>query len=191
MEQKQEGTMQMAGTGAEEIAVFAGGCFWCTEAIFDRLRGVLAVESGYTGGHVPNPSYRQVCGGDTGHAEAVRIRFDPAVIPYADLLDIFLATHDPTQLNRQGNDVGPQYRSAIFPQSPVQKDDAKAAIARAQADWPAPIVTTIEPAAPWYAAEDEHQEYFDRVGDRNPYCTAVVSPKVRKFMQKYSDHLKG
>lgn len=181
----------MTEESGHEVAVVAGGCFWCTEAIFDRLRGVRSVESGYTGGHVPNPSYRQVCGGDTGHAEAVRITFDPAVIPYADLLDIFLATHDPTQLNRQGNDVGPQYRSAIFPQTPAQEAEAKAAIARAQADWPAPIVTTIEPAAPWYEAEEEHQEYFDRVGDRNPYCTAVVSPKVRKFMQKYGDRLKG
>lgn len=174
-----------------ETAVVAGGCFWCTEAIFDRLRGVESVESGYTGGHVPNPSYRQVCGADTGHAEAVRIVFDPAIIPYADLMDIFLATHDPTQLNRQGNDVGPQYRSAIFPQSAAQEADAKAAIARAQADWPDPIVTTLEPAAPWYPAEQEHQEYFDRVGDRNPYCTAVVSPKVRKFMQKYGSRLKA
>jgi peptide-methionine (S)-S-oxide reductase len=174
-----------------ETAIVAGGCFWCTEAIFDRLRGVHSVESGYTGGHVENPSYKAVCTGTTGHAEAVRIVFDPAQIPYADLLDIFLATHDPTQLNRQGNDVGPQYRSAIFPQSPAQEAEAKAAIARAQADWPQPIVTTVEPAAPWYAAEQEHQEYFDRVGDRNPYCTAVVSPKVRKFMAKYADRLKG
>lgn len=174
-----------------ETAVVAGGCFWCTEAIFDRLRGVHSVESGYTGGHVANPSYKQVCGGDTGHAEAVRIVFDPEVIPYADLLDIFLATHDPTQLNRQGNDVGPQYRSAIFPDGSAQEAEAKAAIARAQADWPQPVVTTVEPLAPWYTAEQEHQEYFDRVGDRNPYCTAVVSPKVRKFMQKYSDRLKA
>jgi peptide-methionine (S)-S-oxide reductase len=135
----------MMSSTARETAVFAGGCFWCTEAIFDRLRGVESVESGYTGGHVPNPGYKSVCGGDTGHAEAVRIVFDPARIPYADLLDIFLATHDPTQLNRQGNDVGPQYRSAIFPQSPAQEAEAKAAIARAQADWPAPIVTTLEP----------------------------------------------
>ncbi len=173
-----------------ETATFAGGCFWCTEAIFDRLRGVQSVESGYIGGHVDNPSYQQVCTGTTGHAEAVRIGFDPATIGYADLLDIFLATHDPTQLNRQGNDVGPQYRSAIFPNSPAQEEAAKAAIVRAQSDWPAPIVTTIEPDGPWYAAEGEHQEYFDRVGDRNPYCTAVVSPKVRKFMQKFSDRLK-
>ncbi|WP_328799564.1 peptide-methionine (S)-S-oxide reductase MsrA [Sandaracinobacteroides hominis] len=174
-----------------ETAVVAGGCFWCTEAVFDRLEGVQSVESGYTGGHVAQPSYRQVCGGDTGHAEAVKIVFDPAKIPYADLLDIFFATHDPTQLNRQGNDVGPQYRSAVFPQNAAQQAEAKAAIARAQADFEQPIVTTIEPAAPWYEAEAEHQEYFDRVGDNNPYCTAVVSPKVRKFMQKYASRLKG
>ncbi len=174
-----------------ETAVFAGGCFWCTEAIFDRVKGVLDVESGYTGGHVENPGYRQVCSGTTGHAEAVRIRFDPSVIAYADLLDIFFATHDPTQLNRQGNDVGPQYRSAIFPQSPEQEAQARAAIARAQRQWPQPIVTTVEPAAAWWPAEAEHQTYFDRVGDRNPYCTAVVSPKVRKFMTTHADRLKG
>jgi peptide-methionine (S)-S-oxide reductase len=171
-------------------AIVAGGCFWCTEAIFDRLRGVASAESGYTGGHVANPGYAEVCRGTTGHAEAVRITFDPAVIAYAALLDIFLATHDPTQLNRQGNDVGPQYRSAIFPQSPSQEIEARAAIARAQADWPQPIVTTIEPAAIWWPAEAEHQTYFDRIGDRNPYCTAVVSPKVRKFMAQYRDQLK-
>ncbi len=171
-------------------ATFAGGCFWCTEAIFDRLRGVSAVESGYIGGHVENPSYKKVCSGSTGHAEAVRIAFNPEQIGYSDLLDIFLATHDPTQLNRQGNDVGPQYRSAIFPHSPEQEQQARDAIARAQADWPAPIVTTIEPDAPWWVAEREHQEYFDRVGNANPYCTAVVTPKVRKFMQKFSDRLK-
>ena len=174
-----------------ETAIVAGGCFWCTEAIFDRLRGVSSVESGYTGGYVAHPSYKQVCGGDTGHAEAVKIEFDPAVIPYRDLLDIFLATQDPTQLNRQGNDIGPQYRSAIFPQSSTQEAEAKAAIGRAQADWADPVVTTIEAAAPWYGAEDEHQEYFDRIGDKNPYCAAVVSPKVRKFMVKYANRLKG
>ena len=172
-------------------ATLAGGCFWCLEAVFTQVNGVAAVVSGYTGGRRPNPSYEQVCTGSTGHAEAVKIEFDPAVIPYGDLVDIFLATHDPTQLNRQGNDVGPQYRSAIFPQSAAQEAVAKAAIARAQADWPQPIVTTLEPAAPWYVAEDEHQEYFDRVGDKNPYCTAVVSPKVRKFMQKYGERLKA
>jgi len=173
------------------IATFAGGCFWCTEAIFDRVRGVRSVESGYTGGHVANPSYKDVCTGRTGHAEAIRIQFDPREIGYDDLLDIFFATHDPTQLNRQGNDIGPQYRSAIFPHSPEQEVAARAAIARAQADWPAPIVTTLEPAAPWYPAEAEHQEYFDRVGERNPYCTAVVAPKVRKFMKSYAERLKA
>lgn len=173
------------------IAVVAGGCFWCTEAIFDRVAGVLDVESGYIGGHVDNPSYKAVCSGQTGHAEAVRIRFDPTVIAYADILDIFFATHDPTQLNRQGGDVGTQYRSAIFPQDDEQLAQAKAAIARAQQDWPAPIVTTVEPASPWWPAEGEHQEYFDRVGDRNPYCTAIVGPKVRKFMKGYADRLKA
>jgi peptide-methionine (S)-S-oxide reductase len=173
------------------IATFAGGCFWCTETIFDRVRGVRSVESGYTGGHVANPSYKDVCTGRTGHAEAIRIQFDPREIGYDDLLDIFFATHDPTQLNRQGNDIGPQYRSAIFPHSPEQEVAARAAIARAQADWPSPIVTTLEPAAPWYPAEAEHQEYFDRVGERNPYCTAVVAPKVRKFMKSYAERLKA
>lgn len=176
---------------ALETAVVAGGCFWCTEAVFDRLDGVKSVESGYTGGHVERPTYRQVCAGETGHAEAVKIVFDPTVIPYADLLDIFFATHDPTQLNRQGNDVGPQYRSAVFPQNAAQEGEVKAAIARAQADLEQPIVTTVEAAAPWFVAEEEHQEYYDRVGDSNPYCAVVVTPKVRKFMQKYAKRLKG
>ncbi|MBS3960659.1 MAG: peptide-methionine (S)-S-oxide reductase MsrA [Sandarakinorhabdus sp.] len=178
-----------AGSGLE-TATFAGGCFWCTEAIFDRLRGVHSVESGYIGGHVDRPGYKQVCTGQTGHAEAVRIVFDPAVIPYAALADIFMATHDPTQLNRQGGDVGTQYRSAIFPHSAEQEAEARSALARAQADWQAPIVTTIEPEGPWWKAEDEHQEYYDRVGDRNPYCSAVVGPKVARFMQKYGGRLK-
>jgi peptide-methionine (S)-S-oxide reductase len=173
-----------------ETAIVAGGCFWCTEAIFRRVRGVDEVTSGYTGGHVERPSYEAVCTGTTGHAEAVRIRFDPAVVSYGDLLDIFFATHDPTQLNRQGNDVGPQYRSAIFPQSPAQEAEAKAAIARAQTQWSAPVVTTVEPAAPFYEAEAEHHGYFDRVGDRNPYCTAVIAPKVRKFLKTHADRLR-
>jgi len=173
-----------------EIATFAGGCFWCTEAVFDDVIGVESVESGYIGGHVEQPSYKQVCGGDTGHAEAVRIAFDPAVISYGDLLDIFFATHDPTQLNRQGNDVGSQYRSAIFPHSPAQEAEARAAIARAQSDWSQPIVTTIEPDAPWYPAEDYHQEYFARVGAQNPYCMAVIAPKLRKFRKSFAARLK-
>ena len=175
---------------AEETATLAGGCFWCTEAVFLDLVGVSGVESGYLGGHVPNPTYRQVCGGDTGHAEAIRIRFDPAVIGYADLLDIFFATHDPTQLNRQGNDVGTQYRSAIFPHSPEQEATAHAAIERAQPDHKAPIVTTIEPLGEWYPAEDYHQGYWEGEGQRNPYCLAVIPPKLRKLRKSFQDRLK-
>ena len=175
---------------ADEVATLAGGCFWCVEAVFDDIAGVKAVESGYIGGQVPNPTYRQVCGGDTGHAEAIRITFDPAVIAYEALLEIFFAVHDPTQLNRQGNDVGTQYRSAIFPHTPAQRADAEAAITRAQADHDRPIVTTIEPDAPWYPAEDYHQEYFAREGDSNPYCQVVVAPKLAKFRKNYRDQLK-
>ena len=175
---------------AEEIATLAGGCFWCVEAVFNDLVGVGAVESGYIGGRTIDPTYREVCGGDTGHAEAIRVTFDPALIGYGDLLDIFFHTHDPTQLNRQGNDVGTQYRSAIFPHSPEQEAEARAAIERARADWPEPIVTTIEPLSDWYPAEDYHQEYFARVGDQNPYCTVVVAPKLRKFRKSYAERLK-
>ena len=173
-----------------ETATFAGGCFWCTEAVFDDVIGVESVESGYIGGHVADPTYKRVCEGDTGHAEAIRIVFDPAVISYDDLLDIFFHTHDPTQLNRQGNDVGTQYRSAIFPHSPEQEKAARQAIERAKADWPDPIVTTIEPLSEWYPAEDYHRDYFARVGDQNPYCTAVIAPKLRKFRKSYAERLK-
>jgi peptide-methionine (S)-S-oxide reductase len=173
-----------------EIATLAGGCFWCTEAVFNDVIGVESVESGYIGGHVANPGYKRVCEGDTGHAEAIRIMFDPAAISYDDLLDIFFHTHDPTQLNRQGGDVGTQYRSAIFPHSPEQEAAARRAIERAQADWSDPIVTTIEPLSDWYPAEDYHQEYFERVGDQNPYCTAVIAPKLRKFRKSYAERLK-
>ena len=174
-----------------ETATLAGGCFWCTEAVFNDVIGVESVESGYIGGHVPDPSYKRVCEGDTGHAEAIRIAFDPTVISYSDLLDIFFHTHDPTQLNRQGNDVGTQYRSAIFPHSPEQEAEARAAIQRAQPDWPDPIVTTIEPLSDWYPAEDYHRDYFARVGDQNPYCTAVIAPKLRKFRKSYAERLKS
>ena len=174
-----------------EQATLAGGCFWCTEAVYKDVIGVSAVESGYIGGHVANPTYKQVCGGDTGHAEAIRITYDPAVIGYDDMLDIFFATHDPTQLNRQGNDVGTQYRSAIFPHSPEQEAAARAAIERAQADWDKPIVTTIEPLSTWYPAEDYHQEYFAREGNSNPYCMAVVAPKLRKFRKSFAERVKN
>ena len=170
-------------------AIFAGGCFWCTEAVFKQLGGVHSVESGYIGGSVENPSYKQVCSGNTGHAEAIRIGFDPAVIGYADLLDIFFATHDPTQLNRQGNDIGTQYRSAIFPLDEVQRAEVEAAISRAQPDWPAPIVTTIEGPATWYPAEDYHQDYWDGEGQRNPYCLAVIPPKLAKLKKGFAERL--
>lgn len=175
----------------EDIATLAGGCFWCTEAVFKDIVGVSAVESGYIGGAVPDPTYKQVCGGGTGHAEAIRIHFDPSVVSYADLLDMFFATHDPTQLNRQGNDVGTQYRSAIFPHSPEQEAEARAAIERASADWPRPIVTTIEPLSEWYPAEDYHQDYWDGEGQRNPYCLAVIPPKLQKLRKSFAARLKA
>ena len=176
---------------AEEVATLAGGCFWCTEAVYQNLKGVKTVESGYIGGTMPNPTYEQVCSGDTGHAEAIRITFDPDVISYGDLLDIFFATHDPTTLNRQGNDIGTQYRSAIFPHSAEQEQEARAGIERAQADQSAPGVTAIEPQAPWYPAEDYHQKYWDRVGDQNPYCMAVIPPKLAKLRKGFGERLDG
>ena len=173
-----------------ETATLAAGCFWCVEAVFDGLAGVQSVESGYIGGHVADPSYRAVCGGDTGHAEAIRIVFDNEIVTLDEVLDIFFEIHDPTQLNRQGNDVGTQYRSAIFPHSPEQETVARAAIARAQAERSSPVVTTIEPLGTWYVAEDYHQEYFDREGASNPYCQMVVAPKLAKFRKKHADRLK-
>jgi peptide-methionine (S)-S-oxide reductase len=170
-------------------ATFAGGCFWCVEAVFQNLVGVTAVASGYIGGTDPAPDYRKVCGGQTGHAEAIRISFDPDLIGYGDLLDIFFATHDPTQLNRQGNDVGTQYRSAIFPHSPDQEAAAHAGIARAQAERAAPIMTTIEPLATWHPAEDYHQRYWDGEGQNNPYCLAVIPPKLAKLRKGFADKL--
>ena len=174
-----------------ETAIFAGGCFWCTEAVFQSLAGVEKVESGYIGGTTANPTYKQVCGGDTGHAEAIRISFDPAVISYADLLDVFFATHDPTQLNRQGDDVGTQYRSAIFVEDDAQRAEAQAAIARWNADHPGQqAVTTIEGPAPWYPAEDYHQEYWEGEGQRNPYCLAVIPPKLMKLRKSFAGKVK-
>jgi peptide-methionine (S)-S-oxide reductase len=175
---------------AREAATLAGGCFWCTEAVFKDVIGVEKVESGYIGGNVPNPTYKQVCGGDTGHAEAIRVTFDKDQVSYGDLLDMFFATHDPTQLNRQGNDVGTQYRSAIFPHSPDQREEAQAAIARNAANWPTPIVTTIEPLGKWYPAEDYHQQYWDGEGQRNPYCIAVIRPKLAKLRKSFANRSK-
>ena len=176
---------------AQEVAIVAGGCFWCTEAIYLDVAGVEKVESGYIGGSVVNPTYREVCAGNTGHAEAVKLTFDNDVLSYADLLEIFFATHDPTQLNRQGGDVGTQYRSAIFPQNEEQRVEAEAAIARANTEHEGRVVTTIEPNAPWYPAEDYHQDYFAREGAKNPYCMAVISPKLRKFRKSYQARLKS
>jgi peptide-methionine (S)-S-oxide reductase len=174
-----------------DTAILAGGCFWCTEAVFQSLEGVDGVESGYIGGTLANPTYKQVCGGDTGHAEAIRISYNPAVISYGDLLDVFFATHDPTQLNRQGNDIGTQYRSAIFPLDEAQEAAARDGIARAAADRPAPIVTTIEPASTWYPAEDYHQAYWEGEGQRNPYCIASIPPKLAKLRKGFAERVRA
>jgi len=177
----------MSGT---EKAIFAGGCFWCTEAVFNDVIGVHKVESGYIGGENPHPTYEQVCSGSTGHAEAIRITFDPDVISYAELLDIFMATHDPTQLNRQGNDVGTQYRSAIFPLDGDQTVAAEAAIGRANVEHDNRVVTTIEGPADWYDAEPYHQGYWDKMGQRNPYCLAVIPPKLQKLRKSFAKKVK-
>jgi peptide-methionine (S)-S-oxide reductase len=176
---------------AEQVAVLAGGCFWCTEAVFLDVVGVSKVESGYTGGTVANPTYKQVCGGDTGHAEAIRVTFDPDELSYDDLLDIFFATHDPTQLNRQGNDVGTQYRSAIFPQNEEQERKAREAIARNNPDHGNAVVTTIEPMGEWYPAEDYHQDYWAGEGQRNPYCLAMIPPKLQKLRKSFQARVKS
>ena len=175
-----------------EVATLAGGCFWCLEAVFDDLRGVESVESGYAGGQVPNPTYRQVCSGTTGHAEVVRVTFDPRVVSFREVLEVFFTIHDPTTLNRQGADVGTQYRSAIFYHSPEQKETAEQLITELNAEqiWDAPIVTEVVPAEEFYVAEDYHQEYFAQ-NPSQPYCRAVVAPKVSKFRQKFLSKLKS
>lgn len=174
-----------------QTATLAGGCFWCLEAVFDEIKGVQGVESGYAGGHVPNPTYRAVCNGDTGHAEVVQVRFDPNVVSYRDLLNVFFAIHDPTTLNRQGADVGAQYRSAIFYHNDDQKMIAEELIEslNAQKIWDSPIVTQLAPLDKFYAAEDYHQEYFAR-NPYQPYCMAVVAPKVSKFRKHFLEMLK-
>ncbi|MEL7519974.1 MAG: peptide-methionine (S)-S-oxide reductase MsrA [Pseudomonadota bacterium] len=180
-----------------EQAIIAGGCFWCTEAVFNDVIGVSAVESGYIGGETANPTYREVCSGQTGHAEGIRVTFDPAVISVAEIYDVFLGTHDPTQLNRQGNDVGTQYRSAIFPLSAEQGEEAEAAIGRWNAENPGTAVTTVEgldkgeQAKPWHVAEDYHQEYWDGEGQRNPYCQATIPPKIMKLRKSFQKYVKA
>jgi peptide-methionine (S)-S-oxide reductase len=174
-----------------EIATLGGGCFWCLEAVYENLRGVLQVESGYTAGQTPEPTYREVCSGMTGHAEVVQITFDPAVVSFADILDVFFVIHDPTTLNRQGNDVGTQYRSGIYYHSPEQQAIADAKIAELTAAklCDAPIVTEVKPAERFYKAEDYHQGYF-RAHPEQGYCQFVVSPKVAKFRKRFTDRLK-
>ena len=174
-----------------QTATLAGGCFWCLEAVYDEIKGIQGVESGYAGGHMDNPTYRAVCNGDTGHAEVVQVHFDPNVVSYRDLLNVFFAIHDPTTLNRQGADVGTQYRSAIFYHDDDQKKIAEELIKdlNAQKIWDKPIVTKVEKLDKFYLAEDYHQEYFAR-NPYQPYCMAVVAPKVSKFRKHFLEMLK-
>lgn len=180
-----------AATTDKEIATLAGGCFWCLEAVYDGMRGVESVESGYMGGHTSNPTYEEICAGNTGHAEVVRVTFDPAVVSFKDLLDVFFVIHDPTTLNYQGNDFGTQYRSAIFYHTPQQKAAAEETIARLNAAklWKDPIVTEVTPISVFHMAERYHQEYFER-NPYQPYCRAVVAPKVAKFRKQFLEKLK-
>ncbi len=174
-----------------QTAVFGGGCFWCTEAIFLRLRGIESVQSGYTGGKTSNPTYEQVSMGNTGHAEAIQIEFDPSVIQYADLLNVFFATHDPTTLNRQGADVGEQYRSVVFYTTPTQRDEANKFIEQLEQDetFTDPIVTEVTPLDKFWPAESYHQRYYDE-NPNKPYCQVVINPKLAKLRQKFAPLLK-
>jgi len=178
-------------TQTTETATLGGGCFWCLEAVFDNLQGVVSVESGYANGKTVNPTYQQVCSGDTGHAEVVRVNFDPGKITFREILEVFFTIHDPTTLNSQGNDFGTQYRSAIFYNSPGQKATAEQLIAEmtAKKAFGAPIVTEIAPAQTFYAAEDYHQEYFVN-NSAQPYCQYVVAPKLAKFRKKFANRMK-
>jgi peptide-methionine (S)-S-oxide reductase len=174
-----------------ETATLGGGCFWCLEAVYDQMEGVLSVESGYMGGHVPNPDYRTVCTGRSGHVEVVQIAFDPAVASFRDILEVFFAIHDPTSMDRQGNDSGPQYRSVIFYHDEAQRATAEKLIAEleAEGEFGHPIVTELRPASTFYIAEDYHQEYFVN-NPQQPYCSFVVSPKVKKFREKFAARLR-
>jgi peptide-methionine (S)-S-oxide reductase len=175
-----------------EVATLGGGCFWCLEAVFEELRGVQGVMSGYSGGTVPDPTYEQVCTGTTGHAEVVQVTFDPAVVSFREILEVYFSIHDPTTLNRQGADVGTQYRSVIFYHTPEQKRIAEEVIAELEEAgvWEDPIVTEVTPSSDFYDAEDYHQEYFRR-NQRQPYCQVVVAPKVAKFRKQHLDRLKA
>ena len=181
----------MSSNNKSEIATLGGGCFWCLEAVYVELNGVSKVVSGYSGGRTRNPSYREVCSGASGHAEVVQITFDPDMLSFADLLRVFFTIHDPTTLNRQGADVGTQYRSAIFTHSPEQQQVAEEIIAEVEAAgiWSNPIVTEVEPIQDFYAAEDYHQDYYQK-NSGQMYCRAVIEPKVLKFRKQYADRLK-
>ncbi len=185
-------TGQHAVSNDREVATLAGGCFWCLEAVFDNLKGVVDVVSGYSGGQAPNPSYAQVCTGTTGHAEVVQVTFDPQQISYREILEVFFSIHDPTTLNRQGADVGTQYRSAIFYHTPEQKDTAEQVIHDLDGKdlWGRRIVTEVKPFTAFYPAEDYHQEYFAHNAGQ-PYCQVVIAPKVAKFRKQYLDRLKA
>ena len=184
-------TATTSASTSREIAVLGGGCFWCLEAVFDELAGVESVESGYAGGGTANPSYDDVCSGRTGHVEVVRVTFDPSILSYRDLLNVFFTIHDPTTKDRQGNDIGTQYRSVVFAQTPEQRkiaDSVRAELTAAKL-WKDPIVTEIADAAPFYEAERYHQEYFAR-NPAQPYCAVVVAPKVAKFRKHFTERLK-
>jgi len=188
MAQKPE---QASISKALEVATLAAGCFWCTEAVFDQLKGVVKVKSGYSGGTAPNPSYEEVCTGDTGHAESIEITFDPSIISFKDLLQVFFTTHDPTTYNRQGGDVGTQYRSAVFYHNPEQEKIARQVIQEFNESkvWKKPIVTEVVPYREFYKAEDYHQEYYAK-NSRQPYCRVVIEPKIAKLREQYREKLK-
>ena len=177
--------------GTEQI-ILGGGCFWCVEAIMKRLRGVLSAVSGYAGGEDDSPTYQEVCSGQTGHAEVVKVTYDPSVIALHELLEVFFHTHDPTTPNRQGNDIGTQYRSVVFVADEAEREIVKEVIAKVEREgvWPDPIVTEIADTAPFYPAEGYHQDYFEQNGSQ-PYCMAVIDPKVRKFLKEFGEKVEG
>jgi peptide-methionine (S)-S-oxide reductase len=184
-------TMEQSTNDSLEIATFGAGCFWCVEAVYQQVNGVVKVESGYAGGQIKNPSYKEVCSGRTGHAEVCQITFDPRIVNYNQLLEVFFGTHDPTTLNRQGGDVGTQYRSSIMYHNEAQKASAELAVqaANASGNWPDPIVTEVVPIDIFYRAEDYHMDYFNLHGEQ-PYCQMVVRPKVEKFKKTFSEYMK-
>jgi len=184
--------MENNGSSRSEVATLGGGCFWCLEAVYQELRGVEKVESGYSGGDVPNPTYRQVCSETTGHAEVVQVTFDPEEVAYRDILEVYFTIHDPTTLNRQGADVGTQYRSVIFYHTERQKRTAEEVISEIEAEgiWNSPIVTEVVPFDEFYVAEDYHQDYFRNNGYQ-PYCQVIIAPKVAKFRKQHLERLKA